>query len=137
MADNLTPEQRKRTMSRVKQQDTKPEKIVRSLLHRLGFRFRKNVPSLIGKPDIVLPKYKTIIFVHGCFWHQHAGCRKSRRPTTNIEFWDEKLDKNIKRDIQTEAELKKLGWKILTVWDCEIKGKEILIEKLEKSLLSE
>jgi len=137
MVDNLTIEQRKRAMSRVQQQNTKPEKIVRSLLHRLGFRFRKNVSSLLGKPDIVLPKYKTIIFVHGCFWHQHTGCRKSRRPTTNVEFWNEKLDKNTKRDKQTEAELKNLGWNILTVWDCEIKDKELLIEKLKNSLLAE
>jgi len=135
MVDNLTSEQRKRAMSRVQQQNTKPEKIVCSILHRLGFRFRKNVSSLIGKPDIVLPKYKTIIFVHGCFWHQHTGCRKSRRPTTNTEFWNEKLDKNMERDKQTEAKLKNLGWNILTVWDCEIKDKELLIEKLKSSLV--
>lgn len=134
MADNLTPQQRKRAMSRVQQQNTKPEKIVCSILHRLGFRFRKNVSSLIGKPDIVLPKYKTIIFVHGCFWHQHAGCRKSRRPTTNIEFWNEKLDRNMERDKQTEAKLKSSDWNILIVWDCEIRDKELLIEKLESSL---
>lgn len=137
MVDNLTIEQRKRAMSSVQQQNTKPEKIVRSLLHRSGFRFRKNVSSILGKPDIVLPKYKTIIFVHGCFWHQHAGCRKSRRPTTNIEFWNTKLDKNMKRDKQTETELKNLGWNILTVWDCEIKDEELLIEKLKNSLLAE
>ena len=137
MADNLTPEQRKKAMSRVQQQNTKPEKIVRSLLHRLGFRFRKNVSSLMGKPDIVLPKYKTIIFVHGCFWHQHKGCRKANRPTSNIEFWNNKLDKNVKRDKQTEAELKSLGWNILIVWTCEMKDKELLIEKLKNSLLVE
>jgi DNA mismatch endonuclease, patch repair protein len=136
MADNLTPEQRKKAMSSVQQQNTKPEKIVRSLLHRLGFRFRKNVSSLMGKPDIVLPKYKTIIFVHGCFWHQHTECKKSRRPTTNIEFWNQKLDKNIKRDKETETELRNLGWKILTVWDCELKDKNLLIQKLKNSLLS-
>ncbi len=134
MADNLTPEQRKKAMSSVRQQNTKPEIIVRSILHRLGFRFRKNVSSLKGKPDVVLPKYKTIIFVHGCFWHQHLGCKKSRRPATNSEFWNAKLDKNMKRDEQTETELKKQGWNVLTVWDCEIKDKDSLIQKLKTSL---
>jgi len=136
MPDNLTSEQRKRAMSSVRQQDTKPEKLVRSILHRLGFRFRKNVSSIAGKPDIVLPKYKTIIFVHGCFWHQHKNCRKAARPTSNTEFWNTKLDKNVKRDKQTVKELKSLGWKVLTVWTCEMKDKELLIEKLKNSLLA-
>lgn len=137
MADNLTPEQRKKAMSRVQQRDTKPEKLVRSILHKLGFRFRKNVSSIAGKPDIVLPKYKTIIFVHGCFWHQHKGCRKANRPTSNTAFWNNKLDKNVKRDKQTLKELKNLGWRFLTVWTCEMKDKELLIEKLKTSLLAE
>lgn len=136
MPDNLTKEQRKKAMSSVRQQDTKPEKLVRSILHKLGFRFRKNVSSLAGKPDIVLPKYKTIIFVHGCFWHQHKDCQKANRPTSNIEFWNNKLDKNIKRDKQTEAELKGLGWKVIVVWTYEMKDKELLIEKLKTSLLA-
>ena len=136
MPDNLTTEQRKKAMSSVRQQDTKPEKLVRSILHKLGFRFRKNVSSIAGKPDIVLPKYKTIIFVHGCFWHQHKNCRKAARPTSNTEFWNTKLDKNVKRDKQTVKELKSLGWKVLTVWTCEMKDKELLIEKLKSSLLA-
>ena len=136
MVDNLSAEQRKKAMSSVRQQDTKPEKLIRSILHKLGFRFRKNVSSLAGKPDIVLPKYKTIIFVHGCFWHQHKDCRKANRPTSNIEFWNNKLDKNIKRDKETEAELKGLGWKVVIVWTCEMKDKEFLIEKLKTSLLA-
>ena len=131
MPDNLTTEQRKKAMSSVRQQDTKPEKLVRSILHRLGFRFRKNVSSIAGKPDIVLPKYKTIIFVHGCFWHQHENCRKAARPTSNTEFWNTKLDKNVKRDKQTVKELKSLGWNVLTVWTCEMRDKELLIEKLK------
>lgn len=134
MADNLTPAQRKKAMSSVQQQNTKPEIIVRSILHRLGFKFRKNVSSIVGKPDIVLPKYKTIIFVHGCFWHQHKGCKKSRRPKTNIDFWNIKLDKNIERDKKTEIELKKKGWSILIIWDCEVKDKDLLIQKLKTSL---
>lgn len=137
MPDNLSPEHRKKAMSNVRQKDTKPEKTVRSILHRLGFRFRKNVSSIAGKPDIVLPKYKTIIFVHGCFWHQHKNCRKAARPTSNIEFWNTKLEKNVKRDKQTLKELKSLGWKVLTIWTCEMKDKELLIEKLKISFVAE
>lgn len=107
MPDNLTKEQRRKAMSSVRQEDTKPEKLVRSILHKLGFRFRKNVSSIIGKPDIVLPKYKTIIFVHGCFWHQHKDCRKANRPTSNTEFWNNKLDKNLKRNKTDQSGIKK------------------------------
>lgn len=135
MSDNLTKEQRKKAMSRVRQQDTKPEKIVRSLLHRLGFRFRKNVSSIVGKPDIVLPKYKTVIFVHGCFWHQHKNCRKSARPISNADFWNTKLDKNVERDKKIAQLLKKAGWKIITVWECELKHMEKLEKKLLRNLL--
>ncbi len=137
MPDNLTKEQRKKAMSSVRQKDTKPEKIVRSILHKLGFRFRKNVSSIVGKPDIVLPKYKTIILVHGCFWHQHENCRKANRPTSNVEFWNNKLDKNIERDKQNLKELKSVGWKVITIWTCEIKDEESLIAKLNNSLLTE
>ena len=137
MPDNLTKEQRKKAMSSVQQQDTKPEKLVRSILHTLGFRFRKNVSSIVGKPDIVLPKYKTIIFVHGCFWHQHKDCRKAARPASNIEFWNTKLDKNVKRDEQVLRELKSIGWNVLIVWTCEIKDKESLMEKLRDLLLGD
>jgi DNA mismatch endonuclease (patch repair protein) len=137
MSDWMTVAQRKKTMSSVPQKDTKPEKSVRSILHKLGFRFRKNVSSIPGKPDIVLPKYKTVIFVHGCFWHQHYNCRKSTRPTSNIEFWNAKLDKNISRDLQVLEELKNLGWKVLVIWTCEIKDKELLTAKLKRFLLTE
>lgn len=135
MSDWMTVAQRKKTMSRVPQKDTKPEKLVRSVLHKLGFRFRKNVSSIVGKPDIVLPKYKTVIFVHGCFWHQHNNCRKAARPTSNIEFWNAKLDKNIGRDLQVLKELRNLEWRVLIVWTCEIKDKELLTAKLKDFLL--
>ncbi len=134
MADIVSRSKRREMMSSVKQRHTKPEIIVRKLLHRLGYRFRLHSKKLPGTPDIVLPKYKAVIFVHGCFWHQHEGCRKSRRPTSNVEFWNEKLDRNIARDKQKESELKKSGWKILTVWDCEIKDEEALIKKVKKFL---
>ena len=121
-------------MSSVKQRHTKPEITVRKLLHRLGYRFRLHDKKLPGTPDIVLPKYKSVIFVHGCFWHQHENCRKARRPTSNVEFWNEKLDKNIERDSRKESELKNTGWKVLTIWDCEIKYEETLIGKIKKNL---
>ena len=121
-------------MSSVKQRHTKPEITVRKILHRLGFRFRLHSKKLPGTPDIVLPKYKAVIFVHGCFWHQHEGCRKAHRPTSNIEFWNEKLDNNIERDSRKEAELKNSGWKVLTIWDCEIKDEDLLIERVKNFL---
>lgn len=117
-------------MSRVRNKDTKIEILLRSKLHKSGFRFRKNLSSLPGKPDIVLPKYKTVIFVHGCFWHQHEGCRKARRPTTRVEFWDEKLDKNVERDKKTIQLLKDKGWQVLIAWECELMEIENLYEKL-------
>ena len=137
MADTVSQAKRTEIMSSVKQRHTKPEIIVRKILHRHGFRFRLHNKKLPGTPDIVLPKRKAVIFVHGCFWHQHEGCRKSRRPTSNVEFWNEKLDRNIARDNRKEFELEKSGWKVLTVWDCEIKNEDSLIEKLENLLHAE
>jgi DNA mismatch endonuclease, patch repair protein len=134
MADIVSRSKRKEMMSSVKQRHTKPEIAVRKLLHRHGFRFRLHNKKLPGTPDIVLPKYKAVIFVHGCFWHQHEGCRKARRPTSNVEFWNEKLDKNIERDSRKELELKNSGWKVLTIWDCEIKDENSLIEKVKNFL---
>ena len=123
--DTLTARKRSLLMAKVKTKNTRPEMTIRSLLHARGFRFRNNVKKLPGSPDIVLAKYKTVIFVHGCFWHQHEGCRKSRRPTTRVEFWNDKLDKNIERDIDKEKLLESSGWKVLTVWECEISKKRV------------
>ena len=134
MADIVSRSKRKEMMSKVKQRHTKPEIAVRKLLHRLGYRFRLHSKKLPGTPDIILPKYKTVIFVHGCFWHQHEECRKARRPTSNVEFWNEKLDKNIERDKRKESELKDSDWKVLTIWDCEIKDENSLIEKVKHFL---
>ena len=119
--DKITPERRSWNMSRIKSKDTAPEKRVRSALHRAGFRFRLHVKNLPGKPDIVLPKYKTVIFVHGCFWHQHKGCSNATMPSTNQEFWKEKFKRNVERDKHEQAELKKMGWKVSVVWECKIK----------------
>lgn len=130
--DVFSRAKRSQIMSRVGGKNTKPEIAVRSLLHSLGYRFRLHRKDLPGKPDITLPKYKKVIFVHGCFWHGHEDCPRSKRPSTNEEFWREKLDKNIERDKETVTALKKLGWDVLTVWACEVKD----TNKLKTKLLS-
>ena len=117
-------------MSRVKGRDTQPEKLVRSLLHQLGYRFRLHRGDLPGKPDIALPKYRKAIFVHGCFWHQHPGCQRAKRPSSNEEFWNDKLDRNVARDRKNRKELKKLGWSHLIVWECKTKDIDILRDQL-------
>ena len=111
-------------MSRVKGKDTKPEEIVRKYLFSQGFRYRKNDKRLPGKPDIVLPKYKTVIFVTGCFWHKHEGCKYFVWPKSNSEFWKEKIESNIVRDKKQYEELKNAGWHVIIVWECELKKKQ-------------
>lgn len=108
-------------MAAIKGKDTKPEMIVRRYLFSRGLRFRVQVRKLPGTPDIVLPKYKTVIFVNGCFWHGHEGCKYFRLPKSNVEFWEEKIERNVARDVRNEAELKALGWRVIRVWECEIK----------------
>lgn len=112
-------------MSRIKGKDTKPEMLVRRFLFAQGFRYRLHVKTLPGKPDIVLPKYKTVIFIHGCFFHGHEGCRYFKIPATRTEWWLDKIEGNKKRDIEAEQKLIELGWKVITVWECELKPKQI------------
>lgn len=121
-------------MSRIKGFDTKPEILVRSLVHRMGFRFRIHRRDLPGNPDIVLPKHGKIIFVHGCFWHGHRRCPRAKRPKTNKAFWNKKLDMNIKRDKDLQKKLRYKGWKVLVVWQCETKKPEKLLGKFESFL---
>jgi len=121
-------------MSRVSGGDTKPELIVRRLVHGMGYRFRLHVAGLPGKPDMVLARHRKVIFIHGCFWHGHEGCKRSKRPTTNVEFWNHKIDKNIERDKKNLAALEELGWKSLIVWECQTKKVEPLIEILSNFL---
>jgi DNA mismatch endonuclease, patch repair protein len=121
MADVMTPEQRRRNMAAIKGKDTKLEMIVRKHLFSRGLRFRVQVRKLPGTPDIVLPKYKTVIFVNGCFWHGHDGCKYFRLPKSNVQFWKEKIERNVARDTRSETELKALGWRVIRVWECEIK----------------
>lgn len=109
-------------MSRIRGKDTEIEIKVRKYLFSQGFRFRKNVADMPGKPDIVLPKYRTVIFIHGCYWHRHAGCKNCTTPSTNREFWLEKFEKNVQNDIKHQQELEAAGWKVLTLWECEIEN---------------
>lgn len=125
MPDIFSKEKRSQIMAKVSSKETKPEIVVRSFLFRHGFRFRKNVGKLPGSPDIVLPKYKTVILVHGCFWHGHSCKKGETRPSTNSEFWNTKIQRNIERDEQVKRDLEMLGWRVLTVWDCELKNKAI------------
>ena len=121
MADRMTPEQRSRCMSRIRHQDTAPEMIVRRALHALGFRFRLHCPNLPGCPDLVLPKWKTAIFVHGCFWHGHNDCRLFRWPGSRTEYWRAKIGGNIERDYLVTGLLLAAGWRVVLIWECAIK----------------
>jgi len=124
MSDVHSPERRSYNMSRIRGKDTKPEEQVRKYLFAQGLRYRKNDKRYPGKPDIVLPKYHTIVFVNGCFWHQHPGCKEARIPATNIKFWKDKLTRNTVRDQQNIEKLKEAGWKVIVVWECELASKE-------------
>ena len=121
MTDVLTKEQRHLNMSHIRGTDTSIEVKLRKALFARGFRYRKNVGKMIGKPDIVLPKYKTVIFIHGCFWHRHPGCRYASTPKTRRDFWEEKFNRNIQRDKHQAEELINAGWHVLVVWECELK----------------
>lgn len=134
MTDVFSKDKRKWIMGRVKGQDTKPEILVRSLIHRMGYRFRLHRRDLPGNPDIVLPKHRKIVFVNGCFWHGHEGCARSKRPTSNEHFWTDKLDQTQARDQRYRAELVEMGWRILTVWECEIRQRDRLLATLEDFL---
>ena len=136
MADVHTKKQRSYNMSQIKGKNTRPEIIIRSLVHRMGYRFRLHQNNLIGKPDIVLARHKKIIFVHGCFWHMHK-CRYGKvRPKTNVKFWEQKRQGNVARDKQNLRKLRSAGWKVLTVWECQTRDLEKLKIKLEKFLSS-
>ncbi len=119
--DNRSKEDRSRNMSHIHSKNTKPEETVCKYLFSKGFRYRKNVANLPGKPDIVLPKYKAVVFVNGCFWHGHQGCKWFVRPKTNTEFWDAKFQYNIERDQRNYKKLEELGWRVLIIWECEIR----------------
>lgn len=133
----MTPEQRSHCMAAIKGKDTKPEMIVRKYLFSRGLRFRVQVKKLPGTPDIVLPKYKIVVFVNGCFWHGHEGCKYFRLPKSNVEFWREKIERNIERDKESMKALFDLGWKVIRVWECELRNKanrEAILNKIYNSI---
>lgn len=138
MSDNRTKEQRSYNMSRIRSKNTKPEIVVRRFLFKKGFRYRLHSKSLTGKPDIILRKHRTVIFVHGCFWHGHSNCKNSKTPVANRKFWIAKITNNSDRDKKNSKILQKEGWRILVLWECELtkNNHEKTLNKLMKCLLS-
>lgn len=135
-ADILTPEERSRMMGKIKGKNTKPEMVVRSLCHAMGLRFRLHRKDLPGSPDMVFPKYRLCLFVHGCFWHRHPGCKYAYTPKTRLDFWLPKLQRNVERDREKEEALRALGWRVEVVWECETKDLARLQDILLKSFNS-
>jgi DNA mismatch endonuclease (patch repair protein) len=132
--DKLTPERRSANMRQIRSQDTSPELTLRRVLHRLGYRFRLHRKDLPGKPDLVFPVRKKVIFVHGCFWHQHPGCREGRVPGTRRDYWEPKLRRNQARDAASQAALLELGWKSLVIWECELKNSIPALQTVKRFL---
>ena len=140
MADIMTPEERSRCMAAIKGKDTKPEMIVRKYLFSRGLRYRVQGKKLPGRPDIVLAKYKTVVFVDGCFWHGHEGCRYFRLPKSNVEFWQAKIERNMARDARNEAELTAMGWRVIRVWECDVRavaGRQEYLDRLYENIVGE
>lgn len=135
MVDHISPERRSWLMSRVKGKHTSPEMRVRRVAHALGLRFRLHRVDLPGKPDLIFPKHRLAVFVHGCFWHRHPGCLKSSHPKTRPEFWAAKFDKNIARDADSRRKLQNLGWIVLTIWECETKDRTAIEHALIDALI--
>jgi len=130
--DCVSTTERSRMMSRVRGKDTKPEKAVRSMLHQMGYRFRLHRRDLPGCPDIVLVRLRKVIFVHGCFWHGHCGCRRATRPSTHVDFWNRKIEKNIAREALQTQELRTMGWDVLVVWECQTRRPDALKAELAR-----
>ena len=139
MVDKFSKETRSYVMSQIRGKDTKPEMLVRSYLFSRGLRFRKNDRRYPGSPDVVLPKYNTVVFVHGCFWHHHEGCRYATMPKSNVEYWEKKLYGNVERDERNRKELEEMGWVVITVWECELKKdkRERTLDELYIQITSE
>ncbi|WP_318248642.1 very short patch repair endonuclease [Geomonas subterranea] len=135
MVDRISLERRSWNMSRIRSKNTKPEVRVRSLLHRMGYRFRIHSRNLPGTPDIVLPRYKKVVFVHGCFWHRHPGCIEASRPKTNSAFWEEKISRNLLRDRRHVDSLEKLGWTVVVIWECDVKGTDETLSSFLKDAI--
>jgi DNA mismatch endonuclease (patch repair protein) len=123
--DVFSPKKRSEVMSRIRGKNTKPEMIVRHYLHAHGLRYRLHAKKLRGRPDVVLPRHRAVVFVHGCFWHQHSRCKYAARPSTNATFWQEKLSGNVERDARTVAELENEGWRVFTIWECALQESDL------------
>jgi DNA mismatch endonuclease (patch repair protein) len=134
MADVFSKAKRSEVMSRIKGKNTSPEIAVRSILHRLGFRFRLNSKKLIGRPDVVLPKWRAVVFVHGCFWHRHAGCKFAYTPKSRQGFWLKKFSDNVARDKRVKRALTKMGWRVVTVWECRLADRDRLTIELNGAI---
>lgn len=135
--DTITPDQRSKNMQKIRSKNTTPELIIRRFLFRQGLRFRLHVKELPGKPDIVLPKYRAVIFVHGCFWHQHPGCKQASSPKSNSDYWKNKLSANQARDKKHTEALAQSGWRVFTIWECEVESKDqtklfILVKQIKE-----
>ena len=132
--DKLSPERRSSNMARIRSQNTSPELSLRKVIHGLGYRFRLHRNDLPGKPDLVFPSRKKVIFVHGCFWHQHAECREGRMPGSRLEYWGPKLRHNQERDTLAQDSLKQQGWRYLVVWECELKDIAAVLKRVKRFL---
>jgi DNA mismatch endonuclease (patch repair protein) len=130
MSDFLSPAERSARMAAIAGKDTVPELVLRSGLHRMGLRFRLHAKGLPGKPDVVLPKYKTAVFVHGCFWHRHENCRIASTPKSNTDFWIAKFERNVNRDATVREQLLRMGWRVVVVWECELTAKSKVQETI-------
>ncbi|RWE74179.1 DNA mismatch endonuclease Vsr [Mesorhizobium sp.] len=136
MTDSLTPSERSIRMARIGSEDTSPELLVRKGLHRAGFRFVLHKRNMPGRPDIVLPRYRAVVLVHGCFWHRHVGCKVASTPKSNVEYWNEKFERNVKRDEKVRRELSELGWRVFVIWECETRPAALMraIERLASAI---
>ena len=134
MTDTISPEHRSWNMSRIRNRDTGPERIVRSVLHRMGFRFRLRGRKLPGRPDVVLSRHRVVVLVHGCFWHRHSRCAFAYTPKSNVPFWTRKFEDNVVRDRRAAKALRALGWKVVTVWECQTEDVDRLARRLAKRL---
>lgn len=132
--DKLTPQARSLNMSKIRAKNTKPELMVRRILWKMGYRYRLHKALLPGKPDIFIPRIKTAVFIHGCFWHQHEGCKRSFMPKSNLDYWKNKLKNNVLRFDKVKEELTAAGFKVVVIWECETKNKEQLIDLIKKYL---
>jgi DNA mismatch endonuclease (patch repair protein) len=134
MVDRISKQRRSWNMARIRSRNTEPERLVRSILHRAGFRFRLHRSDLPGRPDITLPRYRTVVFVHGCFWHRHSRCRFAYMPKTRTKFWRSKFEQNVQRDREQRRQLRRAGWKVIVVWECELRDPDRLRRRLLREL---